>query len=43
MPRLAKVVNVLAMRQLKQGTGTTAFRIGFTLHSCKYRQVKKLT
>ena len=34
MPRLAKVVNVLAIRQVKQGTETTRFRIGFTLHSC---------
>ena len=30
MPRLAKVVNVLAIRQVKQGTETTVFRIGFT-------------
>ena len=30
MPRLAKVVNVLAIRQVKQGTETTGFRIGFT-------------
>ena len=36
MPRLAKVVNVLAIRQVKQGTETTGFRIGFTLHSCQY-------
>ena len=36
MPRLAKVVNVLAIRQDKQGTETTGFRIGFTLHSCQY-------
>ena len=35
MPRLAKVVNVLAIRQVKQGT-ETGFRIGFTLHSCQY-------
>ena len=27
MPRLAKVVNVLAIRQVKQGTETTGFRI----------------
>ena len=30
MPRLANVVNVLAIRQVKQGTETTGFRIGFT-------------
>ena len=30
MPRLAKVVNFLAIRQVKQGTETTGFRIGFT-------------
>ena len=36
VPRLAKVVNVLAIRQVKQGTETTGFRIGFTLHSCQY-------
>ena len=37
MPRLAKVVNVLAIiRQVKQGTETTGFRIGFTMHSCQY-------
>ena len=35
MPRLAKVVNVLAL-QVEQGTETTGFRIGFTLHSCQY-------
>ena len=34
--RLAKVVNVLAIRQVKQGTETTGFRIGFALHSCQY-------
>ena len=33
VPRLAKVVNVLAIRQVKQGTEPTGFRIGFTLHS----------
>ena len=27
MPRLAKVVNVLAIRQVKQGTESTRFRI----------------
>ena len=38
VPRLANVVNVLAIRsvKLKQGTETTKFRIGFTLHSCQY-------
>ena len=36
MPRLAILVNVLAIRQVKQGTETTRFRIGFTLHSCQY-------
>ena len=36
MPRLAKVVNVLAIRQVKQGTETARFRIGFALHSCQY-------
>ena len=33
MPRLTKVVNVLAIRQVKQRTETTGFRIGFTLQS----------
>ena len=28
MPRLVKVVNVLAIRQVKQGTETARFRIG---------------
>ena len=28
MPRLAKAVNVLAMRQVKQGTETARFRVG---------------
>ena len=36
MPRLAKVVNVLAIRQVKHGTETARFRIGFTLHACQY-------
>ena len=36
MPRLAKVVNVLDIRQVKQGTETTGLCIGFTLHSCQY-------
>ena len=31
MPRLAKVVDVLAIRQVKQGTETTGFHIGFAL------------
>ena len=30
------VVNALAIRQVKQGTETTVFRIGFTLHLCQY-------
>ena len=33
VPHLAKVVHVLAIQQAKQGTKTTGFRIGFTLHS----------
>ena len=36
VPRLVKVMNVLAKRQVKQGTETTWFRKGFTLHSCQY-------
>ena len=36
VPRMAKVVNVLSIRLVKQGTETTGFRIGFTLHSCQY-------
>ena len=36
MPLLDKVVNVFVIRQVKQGTETTGFRIGFTLHSCQY-------
>ena len=36
MPRLVKVVNVLAIRLVKQGIETTGFRIGLTLHSCQY-------
>ena len=31
MPRLAKAVDVLTIRQVKQGTETIRFRIGFTL------------
>ena len=34
--RLAKVLNVLAKQQVKQGTETIRFRLGFTLHSCQY-------
>ena len=34
MPRLAKVVNVLVIRQVKQGTETTGFRIGFSALLC---------
>ena len=30
VPSLAKVVNVLAIRQVKQGTETTGFRIGLS-------------
>ena len=30
VPRLAGVMNVLAIRQVKQGTETTRFRIGCT-------------
>ena len=33
MSRLANVVNVFAIRQVKQGTETTEYLIGFTLHS----------
>ena len=33
VPRRAKVVNVLAVRQVKQGTETTRFRTGSTLQS----------
>ena len=36
MPRLAEVLNVLAIPQVKQGTETTGFLIGFTLHLCQY-------
>ena len=36
VPRLAKVVNVLAVRQVKQGTETTGFRTGSTPHPCQY-------
>ena len=38
VPRRAKVVNVLTERQVlvKQGTETTRFRTGSTLHPCQY-------
>ena len=36
VPRRAKVVNVLAVRQVKQGTETTRFRTGSTPHPCQY-------
>ena len=36
VPRRAKVVNVLAVRQVKQGTETTRFRTDSTLHPCQY-------
>ena len=36
VPRRAKVVDVLAVRQVKQGTETTRFRTGSTLHPCQY-------
>ena len=32
----AKAVNVLAVRQVKQGTETARFRTGSTLHSSQY-------
>ena len=32
VPRRAKVVNILAVRQVKQGTETAKFRTGSTLH-----------
>ena len=35
VPRRAKVVDVLAVRQVKQGT-ETRFRTGSTLHPCQY-------
>ena len=41
--RLAKFVNVPAIRQLIQGTETTWFRIGITLHSCQYVALDLLT
>ena len=36
MPRLAKVVDVLAVRYVKQGTETARFRTDSTSHSCQY-------
>ena len=36
MPRLAKVVSVLAIRRVRQGAEASGFRIGFALHSCQY-------
>ena len=33
VPRLAKVVNVLAIRKVKQGTETTRFRYPYRLYS----------
>ena len=36
LPRLAKIVNVLAIQQVKRGTKTTRFCIGFALHLCQY-------
>ena len=39
MPRLANVVDVLAVRLVKQGTETTGFRTGSTLHLCQYVQI----
>ena len=41
VPRRAKVVNVLAVRQVKQGTETTRFRTGLTLHPCQFVQLYK--
>ena len=35
VPRLTKVVEVLAVRLVKQGTEATGFRAGSTLHSCQ--------
>ena len=36
MPRRAKVVDVLAVRYVKQGTETARFRTDSTSHSCQY-------
>ena len=36
VPRRAKVVDVLAVRLVKQGTETTRFRTGSPLHLCQY-------
>ena len=35
-PASAKVVDVLAVRLVKQGTETTGFRTGSSLHLCQY-------
>jgi len=40
VPRRAKVVNVLAVRYVKQGTEATRFCTGPTLHSCQYVQMQ---
>ena len=40
VPRRAKVVDVLAVRQVKQGTEATRFRTGSTLHPCQYVHMK---
>ena len=36
----AKVVNDLAVRQVKQGSETTRFRTDSTLHPCQYVHMK---
>ena len=36
VPCRAKVVDVLAVRLVKQGTETTRFRTGSPLHLCQY-------
>ena len=36
MPRRDKVVNILAVRYVKQGTETARFRTDSTSHSCQY-------
>ena len=40
VPRRAKVAHVLAVRQVKQGTETTRFRTGSTLHPSQYVQIQ---
>ena len=35
-PASAKVVDVLAVRLVKQGTETTGFRTGSSLHLCQH-------